>query len=192
MIKLVLATNNAHKISEIKSLLPDSDFEILTLDDLGFEGDIEEYGSTLEENALIKARFIFEKYGIPCLADDSGLEVPALNNEPGVYSARYAGPERSHDKNMDLLLHNLENQNNRSASFKTVMALIWNNKEYLFTGTVMGKIGNKKIGNGGFGYDPIFYPEGQEITFAQMTSSQKNSLSHRARALAQVIDFLKK
>lgn len=191
-MKLILATNNAHKVSEIKSLLIETEIEVTTLDELGFEGDIEEYGTTLEENALIKARFVFKKYGLPCLADDSGLEVPSLNNEPGVYSARYAGPERNHNNNMDLLLKNLSTHNDRSARFKTVMALIWNMQEHLFTGTVLGHIGTIKVGNDGFGYDPIFYPEGQEITFAQMTASQKNNMSHRAKALAQVINFLKK
>ncbi len=189
-IKLVLATNNTHKVEEILNCIGDK-FEILTLQDVGFEGDIDETGRTLEENSLIKASYIFEKYKMNCLADDSGLEVDVLGGAPGVYSARYAGTHGNHDANMDLLLKNLENQNNRKAQFRTVITLILEGKSNQFEGIIKGKIISEKLGNQGFGYDPIFVPEGFDRTFAQMSLSEKNNLSHRSRAINKMIEYLK-
>jgi XTP/dITP diphosphohydrolase len=188
-LKLILATNNAHKVEEIKHFLADK-FEIVTLDEMGFEGDIEENGSTLEENSLIKAQYIYEKYQQNCLADDSGLEVHALNNQPGVHSARYAGSQHSHADNMDLLLKNLEGQHYRTAQFKTVITLILDGKNYQFEGKISGKIISDKRGNQGFGYDPICIPEGHNVTFAEMSLEQKNGLSHRTRAIQKMVQFL--
>lgn len=188
-LKLILATNNTHKVEEIKHFLANK-FEIVTLDEMGFEGDIEENGATLEENSLIKAQFIYEKYQQNCLADDSGLEVNALNKQPGVHSARYAGPQRSHADNMDLLLKNLKDKTDRSAQFRTVISLIFEGKLHQFEGEITGKIISEKRGNQGFGYDPIFIPEGHNVTFAEMSLEQKNGLSHRTRAIQKMAQFL--
>lgn len=188
-IKLILATNNSHKVEEIQHFLGDK-FELLTLDQVGFEGDIDETGTTLSENSLLKAEYIYQKYQQNCLADDSGLEVFSLNNEPGVYSARYAGHQRSHEDNMNLLLENLANKTDRSAQFRTVITLIIDGKINQFEGIVKGKIILEKLGNQGFGYDPIFVPDGYERTFAEMTLNEKSSLSHRTRAIQKMIEFL--
>jgi XTP/dITP diphosphohydrolase len=188
-IKLILATNNLHKVEEIESCIGDK-FDILTLDQLGFQGDIEETGNTLEENSLLKASFIWEKYKVNCLADDSGLEVASLNGAPGVISARYAGAQRNHDDNMNLLLDNLVEKQDQSAQFRTVITLIIDGKINQFEGIVKGQIINEKRGKQGFGYDPIFVPVGFNITFAEMTLGEKNNLSHRSRALQKMIEYI--
>lgn len=188
---LILASNNAHKVIEIQHFIGDK-YEILTLDQLGFVGEIEESGTTLSENSLIKAEFIYQIYGKNCLADDSGLEVFSINGEPGVYSARYAGIQRNHNDNMDLLLKNLAGKQDRTAQFRTVITLILDGKISQFEGIVKGKIISEKAGNQGFGYDPIFIPEGYDRTFAEMTLGEKNNLSHRTRALQKMVDFFEK
>ncbi len=189
-MQILLATNNAHKVEEIAHTLGEA-FQIITLQQMGFEGDIEETGSTLAENSLLKAQVIYSKYGINCLADDSGLEVEALHGAPGVYSARYAGQHGNHDANMNLLLKNLEGVPKPKAQFKTVLTLILQGVVHQFEGTVAGTIVNEKRGNLGFGYDPIFVPDGFDKTFAEMTLDQKTSLSHRSRALEKLCQFLK-
>lgn len=188
-MKIIFASNNKNKVQEIQNQVPKS-IEIVTLEEIGCTEDIAETGSTLEENAIIKANYITEKYGLPCFADDTGLEIDALNGEPGVYSARYAGEDKNADKNMDLVLQKLQHKTNRKAQFKTVIALNINNEQHLFTGIVEGEIRNKKIGTNGFGYDPIFEPENLGKTFAEMTLEEKNKLSHRGRAVEKLIDFL--
>lgn len=188
-MKIIFASNNKNKVQEIQNQVPKS-IEIVTLEEIGCTEDIAETGSTLEENAIIKANYITEKYGLPCFADDTGLEIDALNGEPGVYSARYAGEDKNADKNMDLVLQKLHNITNRKALFKTVIALNINNEQHLFTGIVEGEIRNKKTGTNGFGYDPIFEPENLGKTFAEMTLEEKNKLSHRGRAVEKLIGFL--
>ncbi len=189
-MKLVFATNNKNKILEVQQLLPDS-IEIISLESIGCFEDIPETADTIEENAIMKANYITKKYGFDCFADDTGLEVETLNGQPGVYSARYAGEHRSSDDNMDKLLVNLSGNPNRKAQFKTVIALNLKGKQEIFTGIAKGEITLKKIGNQGFGYDPIFKPLGFETTFAQMSIKQKSEISHRAKATLQLIDFLK-
>lgn len=186
--QLILASNNAHKVEEIQQYIGNK-FEIITLDQIGFVGDIDETGNTLSENSLIKAQHIQHLYGKNCIADDSGLEVFALNMEPGVYSARYAGSQRNHDDNMNLLLKNLAEKKDRKAQFRTIITLILNGKISQFEGIVKGNIIAEKIGSQGFGYDPIFMPEGYKCTFAEMTLNEKNNLSHRTRALQKMVDF---
>lgn len=188
-MKIIFASNNKNKVQEIQNQVPKS-IEIVTLEEIGCTEDIAETGSTLEENAIIKANYITEKYGLPCFADDTGLEIDALNGEPGVYSARYAGEDKNADKNMDLVLQKLHNITNRKAQFKTVIALNINNEQHLFTGIVEGEIRKEKTGTNGFGYDPIFEPENLCKTFAEMTLEEKNKLSHRGRAVEKLIDFL--
>ncbi|MCC6684368.1 MAG: non-canonical purine NTP diphosphatase [Bacteroidia bacterium] len=187
--QLVFATQNRNKAAEINALL-EGKFHVRSLIDLGYTNDIPETGNTLEENALIKARHVFKLSGENCFADDTGLEVAALNGEPGVYSARYAGEHKNDSDNIDLLLHKLKDKPNRKAHFRTVIALILDGKEYLFEGIVKGEIGTEKKGSGGFGYDPVFRPENAELTFAQMLLEEKNKISHRARAFAQMKAFL--
>ncbi|MEN9400285.1 MAG: hypothetical protein RL632_1388 [Bacteroidota bacterium] len=189
ILRLVFATHNTNKAREIQSIMP-SGVEILSLEDIGCDEDIPETGDTLTENALQKARYVYSKFGLNCFADDTGLEVAALNNEPGVYSARYAGPEKDANANMDLLLHNLWNHSDRSARFRTCIALIIHGEETLFVGTVEGRIGAEKLGSEGFGYDPIFYPEASTRTFAEMTLNEKSEQSHRARAFKKMIGYL--
>jgi XTP/dITP diphosphohydrolase len=189
-MKLVFATLNPNKLKEIRQLLP-TGIEVLSPEDLGFTGDIEETGSTLAENALLKARFIHAKFGADCFADDSGLEVEALGGAPGVYSARYAGKEQDAGRNMEKLLSALQGSENRRAAFRTVIALVLQGREYLFDGSVQGSIISEKRGAGGFGYDPLFVPDGHSRTFAEMSAAEKNSLSHRARAVNKLVDFLK-
>lgn len=188
-MKLVFATNNRHKLDEIRDILGDK-VEILSLKDIGCFDDIPETADTLEGNALIKARYIYEKFGVDCFADDTGLEVEALGGEPGVYSARYAGEECDSEANMQKLLQNLTGKNNRNAQFRTVIALIINGEENIFDGIVKGRISETKLGNSGFGYDPIFIPEGFSESFAQMTGSMKNSISHRYRATEELNNYL--
>lgn len=188
-MKLIFATHNKNKAKEVSSLMPDF-IELLSLDDINFHAEIEENASTLEGNALLKAKTIFEKTGINCFADDSGLLVDALNGAPGVYSARYAGNQKSDEDNMQKLLHELQNKLDRNAHFKTVMALIIDGKEYLFDGKIEGKIISEKLGTNGFGYDPIFVPDGYTETFAQLDYETKNKISHRARALKKLLEFI--
>ena len=189
MKKIIFATNNPHKLLEVQALLGDQ-LEIVSLKELGFEGDIPETGKTLEENASQKSHFIHDRYGLDCFADDTGLEVDALGGAPGVYSARYAGEKASYDENVTKLLQELEGEQNRAARFKTVVSLILDGKEYLFEGKVEGRILKQRSGGGGFGYDPVFQPEGYNETFAQMPSDLKNRISHRGKAVAQLIRFL--
>src|SRR5690606_9840640 len=189
-MKIIFASNNKNKVQEIQNQVPKS-IQIVTLEEIGCNEDIAETGTTLEENAIIKANYVTQKYGLPCFADDTGLEIDALNGEPGVYSARYAGEDKNANKNMDLVLQKLGSSTNRKAQFKTVIALNINNEQHLFTGVVEGKIRNEKTGTNGFGYDPIFEPENLGKTFAEMTLEEKNKLSHRGRAVEQLIEFLK-
>lgn len=188
-MQIVFATNNTHKIIEVQALLPDN-IQIISLESIDCSEDIPETADTIEGNAIQKANYITEKYGYNCFADDTGLEVEALNGEPGVYSARYAGAQRNADDNMNLLLEKLQNQTNRTAQFKTVIALNLNGKQHLFTGIAAGEITLEKIGNQGFGYDPIFQPEGFSETFAQLSLAQKGQISHRGKATQALITFL--
>ena len=190
-MKIVFASNNKNKIDEVRQMLPAS-IEILSLEEIGCFEDIPETALTIEGNAILKANYVTEKYGYDCFSDDSGLEVNALNGDPGVFSARYAGEHRSSDDNMDKLLAELSENTDRSARFKTVIALNLNGNQYLFTGIVEGQIGSEKVGNGGFGYDPIFQPNAYNQTFAQLSPEQKATISHRGKAIAQLIAFLKK
>ncbi|MBL0013282.1 MAG: non-canonical purine NTP diphosphatase [Flavobacterium sp.] len=187
--KLVFATNNLNKIKEVQSMLPNS-IEIMSLESIGCLEDIPETSNTIEGNAIQKANYVTEKYGYDCFADDTGLEVEALNGEPGVDSAHYAGQQRNAADNMDKLLKNLDNHSNRNAQFKTVIALNLKGKQYLFTGIAKGEIISEKKGEKGFGYDPIFQPDGFAETFAQLSMEQKGEISHRGKATKQLIDFL--
>ena len=175
---------------EVQQLLP-STIEIISLESIGCFEEIPETADTIEENAIMKANYITKKYGYNCFADDTGLEVEALNGEPGVFSARYAGEQRNADDNMYKLLEALTNKTNRNARFKTVIALNLNGKQHLFTGIVRGEITLEKTGNQGFGYDPIFQPEGFRETFAQLSLKEKGEISHRGKAMEQLIAFLK-
>jgi XTP/dITP diphosphohydrolase len=190
MHKLVFATNNQHKIDEVLAKIGHQ-FQLLSLDDIGCTDDIEETGTTFAANASIKSRFIYNKYHLNCFGDDSGLEIDALNLEPGVYSARYAGTHGDHEANMDKVLAKLEGQTNRKARFKTVISLLWDGTEHLFEGSVEGTIRTQRSGSKGFGYDPIFQPDSYTITFAEMTMAEKNAISHRARAVEKMVEFLK-
>lgn len=190
-MKLVFASNNKNKLEEIRHQLP-SDIELLSLEDIGCQEDIPETADTIEGNAILKADYVTQHYGFDCFADDTGLEVDALNGAPGVYSARYAGEEKDASANMDKLLGELDGNKNRKANFKTVIALNSNGTQHLFTGIVEGTITTEKTGDKGFGYDPVFKPEGLEHTFAQISLSEKALLSHRGRAVKQLIQFLKK
>lgn len=188
-MKIVFASGNKHKLEEIKAALP-GDFEIISMRDLPVEGEIEEHGTTLEGNAAIKARFIHEHFGQNCFADDTGLEIAALGGAPGVYSARYAGEGCSFSDNVKKVLGEMEGKTNREAQFRTVICLILEGREYFFEGTVKGAITRESRGTGGFGYDPIFVPEGEQRTFAQMDMKEKNTLSHRALAVRELARFL--
>lgn len=189
-IELVFATQNKNKAYEIQGLLP-SNISVKTLQDIGCDDDIPEDQPDLAGNALQKARYVYEKFNVNCFADDTGLEIEALNNEPGVYSARYAGPEKDSEKNMDLVLEKLGGNSNRKAQFRTAIALILDGKEYLFEGKVIGEIRHERTGGKGFGYDPIFEPENYGKTFAEMTKEEKNERSHRGRAIEALGEFLK-
>lgn len=188
-MKLVFASNNLNKIAEIKQMLP-KEIELLSLEDIGCTEDIPETADTIEGNAILKANYITEKYGFSCFADDTGLEVDALNGEPGVFSARYAGEQKNANDNMNKLLENLKNKSNRKAQFKTIIALNINEKQFLFEGIIKGDIISEKRGTKGFGYDPIFVPEGFTSTFAEMEMSEKAQLSHRGIATRKLISFL--
>lgn len=189
MRKLVFATNNAHKLQEIRAILADR-VEVLSLSDVGCVEDIPETADTLEGNALQKARYIYDKYGLSCFADDTGLEVEALGGAPGVYSARYAGEHCSPQDNMDKLLTALAGQAQRAAAFRTVIALIEDSEERIFEGQVRGRITTEQRGSDGFGYDPIFCPEGYDETFAELGSLAKNKISHRALAVRELVLWL--
>jgi len=194
MNQIVFATANRHKLEEVRAMLP-GNLQIKSLSDLGFAGDIPETEATLEGNALLKVRYIHERYGVPCFADDTGLEVEALNGAPGVYSARYAGVEGPQElrakANMNKLLHELAGKTNRRARFRTVIAYIdADNHSHLFEGVVNGVIIEKATGNEGFGYDPIFLPDGYNVTFAQMPLAEKNLISHRARAFRKFAEAI--
>jgi XTP/dITP diphosphohydrolase len=188
-MKIVFATNNQNKVKEVQSLLPDH-ITILSLKDIGCEEDIPETQPTIEGNAIQKAQYVKENYGYDCFADDTGLEVTALNGEPGVYSARYAGEQRNAADNMNKLLQELQHKNDRSAQFKTVVALILNGNQYTFEGICEGTIINEKRGEKGFGYDPIFMANGFEETFAQISLAEKNRVGHRGKAVQKLIGFL--
>lgn len=188
-MKIVFATNNQNKIKEIQSMLPPN-IEIISLESIGCHEDIPETAATIKGNAILKANYVTQKYGYDCFADDTGLEVDALNGEPGVFSARYAGEQKSAEDNMDKLLLNLNNEANRNAHFKTVIALNLKGEQYLFTGIASGTITLEKNGNQGFGYDPIFRPEGFQETFAQLSLETKNAISHRGKATQELIAFL--
>lgn len=190
-MELVFATNNQHKLNEIRNLSGDN-VRILSLNDLGSKDDIPETASTLEGNASLKSWFIYNKYGKNCFADDTGLEVESLNGKPGVYSARYAGPEQDPEKNIIKLLAELKTQPNRKARFRTVISLIIDGKEYFFQGIVNGGILCEKEGAKGFGYDPVFKPDGYNLSFAQMNLQEKNQISHRGKAVQELLNFLKK
>ena len=201
-MKIVFATNNQHKLQEIRDILG-SEFEIVSLKDIGCDVDIPETGNTLEENAMQKAQYVYDHYNLSCFADDTGLEVEALNGEPGVHSARYAeGTDHDSEANMTKLLRNLEGKDNRKARFRTVIALIQKQnvcpcgctsikKVNRFEGIVDGSIATEKHGTAGFGYDPIFVPEGYDKSFAELGESIKNGISHRARAVAKLAEYLK-
>ena len=189
MRKIVFATNNKHKLDEIKEITKGK-LEILSLSDIGCYDDIEETGTTFEANALIKAQYVKSKYGYDCFADDSGLQVDALAGKPGVYTARYAGEKASSDDNMTKLLAELSGNDNRNARFKAVIALIENGNNHFFEGTIDGIIAQSKSGVGGFGYDPIFVPNGYSQTFAELDIAIKNQISHRAKAVKGLIEFL--
>ena len=190
IMQLVFASNNKNKIKEIQLLVPQS-IKVLSLEDIGCFEEIPETEDTIEGNAIQKANYVTEKYGYNCFADDTGLEVEALNGEPGVYSARYAGEQKDATDNMDKLLNNLKGISNRNAQFKTVIALNLNGNQFLFTGIIKGKIIEEKIGSNGFGYDPIFVADGYNQTFAELTIGEKSVISHRGLAVKQLVDFLK-
>jgi len=190
-MKLVFASHNQNKVNEIKSLLPET-FEILSLTEIGFNEEIDETGLTLDENSKIKAQTVFEKTGYFCFADDTGLEIETLNFEPGVFSARYAGDQKSDSDNIEKVLSKLQGSSNRNARFRTVITLLIEQEEYTFEGRVDGKIITEKRGEFGFGYDPIFIPENESRTFAEMPMDEKNLFSHRARAFQKMIEFLLK
>lgn len=188
-MKLVFATNNPNKLKEVQKLIPNH-IQLLSLKDIGCDEDIPETQPTIEGNAIQKAEYIKAHYGYDCFADDTGLEVEALNGEPGVFSARYAGPQRDANDNMNKLLNELENKPNRTAQFKTVIALHLNNKLHTFTGICIGEITQDKAGDSGFGYDPIFKPNNYDQTFAEMSLELKNQIGHRGKAVQQLVVFL--
>lgn len=190
MKTLIFATGNPHKVREVKALIGDL-YDLKSLVDIGCREAIPETAATLQGNALLKARYVREHYHLDCFAEDSGLEIDALDGAPGVDSAHYAGPQRDAEDNMDLVLSKLGAAENRTARFRTVIALVLNGKEHLFEGVVEGRILTEKRGEGGFGYDPIFQPAGESRSFAQMTADEKNAISHRGRALRRLMEFLR-
>lgn len=188
-MKLVFATNNQHKLKEIRSALPGS-FEIISLQELGFSEDIPEPFETLEENASAKSWYIYNRFGFNCFADDTGLEINALNKAPGVYSARYAGPGCSFKDNVSKVMKEMQHVHERSASFRTIISLILEGKEYRFEGRVDGRILMEEQGNEGFGYDPVFAADGYTKSFAELTLEEKNKISHRGKAVEKLVSFL--
>ena len=191
MNKIVFATNNEHKLHEIRAIIHDGT-EVLSLADIGCHADIPETADTLEGNALIKAHFVYDNYGYDCFADDTGLEVEARDGAPGVHTARYAGDNQDSQANMRKLLQEMKGKDNRNARFRTAIALIQGGEEHLFSGEVRGTITTEPLGNKGFGYDPVFIPEDTGLTFAQLGEDVKNHISHRARAVAKLTEFLNK
>lgn len=190
-MKLVFATHNPNKLQEVRALIP-QDIELLSLEEIGCHDEIPETAETIEENAILKADYIKKHYGLNCFADDTGLEIKALNGRPGVYSARYAGERKNNEDNIDKVLSELKEEENRSARFKTVIALNLDGKQYLFPGICNGKISHKQYGNKGFGYDAVFQPDGSSKTFAEMNMEEKSALSHRGIALKKLTEFLSK
>ena len=189
-MKLIFATNNAHKVAEVQAVLGNG-YELVTPRQMGITEEIPETASTLEGNARQKARYLYERTGLDCFADDTGLEVDALDGAPGVHSARYATDGHDFEANTRLLLHNMDGKEDRRARFRTAIILIEGGEEHLFEGRVEGEITHAPAGCGGFGYDPVFRPEGYELTFAEMSADEKNSISHRARAVAKLVEYLK-
>ncbi|MDX5421605.1 MAG: non-canonical purine NTP diphosphatase [Hymenobacteraceae bacterium] len=190
MKQLCFATNNKNKLAEVSQML-EGKYALLSLQDIGCNEELPEEQDTLEGNSRQKAAYVWHNYNISCFADDTGLEVEALNGAPGVYSARYAGPQRSDSDNINLLLQNLEQHENRNARFRTSITLILDGQEHQFEGTVEGRIAKEWKGDKGFGYDPVFIPEGHDRTFAEMSAAEKNTISHRGRAVQQLVSFLK-
>lgn len=190
-MKLIFATHNQHKLEEVKTMLASTPFDIVGLTEMDYHDEIIEDGTTLEQNATIKSETIFKKYNIDVFSDDSGLEVEALDMAPGVYTARYAGVQKNAHDNMDKVLQNLQGISNRKARFRAVVSLIIDGKEHQFEGIVNGTIAHQKSGKEGFGYDPIFIPEGHDVTFAELPAQVKNEISHRGRAIAKLCDFLR-
>lgn len=189
-MKLVIATNNQNKVKEIKAKISDLNIELLSLKEIDFDDEIPETQATIEGNSQQKASYLYDKTNYNCFADDTGLIIEALNNEPGVFSARYAGQKATSEDNMDLVLKKLQNITNRKAKFKTVITLIINNKTYSFTGEIEGEITKEKSGKEGFGYDPIFKPKGYDTTFSEMSLEEKNKISHRALAVEKLVNYL--
>jgi len=190
-MKLVFATNNKHKLAEAKAIIGSS-YEIMSLKDIGCNEGLPETGNTIRQNALQKAQYVYEKYCVDCFADDTGLEIEALEGRPGVYSARYAGNDCNAENNIEKVLSELRAAPNRRACFRTVIALFINGERYFFEGVVEGTILKERRGDAGFGYDPVFCPDAYDVSFAEMTSSQKNAISHRGRALEKMKDFFNK
>ena len=190
MIDLIFATANSHKLEEVKKVVDTSMYSLRNLKDVGITEDIVEYGSTLEENAIIKSKYVFDRIGENVFSEDTGLEVKALGGDPGVYTARYGGPQKNANDNMDLLLKNLKGKSDRSAQFRACISLIYNGQEVLFEGIVKGKIALEKAGTDGFGYDPIFIPEGYEKSFAELPDEVKLNMSHRTKAIRKMFTFL--
>lgn len=188
-MRICFATHNENKLREVRSIL--SPIKVVGLTELGQHEEIPETGQTLDENSLLKAKFLFHKFQVNCFADDTGLEVESLNGAPGVYSARYAGDQKNNKANIQLLLQNLKGIKNRNAQFRTVISLILNGETLTFEGIVNGRITEELSGNEGFGYDPIFIPEGYDITFAQMSMEEKNNISHRGKAIKKLVDYLR-
>ena len=189
-MRLVFATNNQHKIKEVTHLLP-AELQLISLKDIESEDDLPETGVKLEDNARQKARYVHDKFGVDCFADDTGLEIEALNGRPGVYSARYAGPACIAEENVQKVLTELQGVQNRKARFRTVIALYLGDQEYIFEGSIEGRITESPAGSNGFGYDPVFIPEGEQRTFAEMSLEEKNRFSHRSNAIRKLSDFLK-
>ncbi|MBL4676099.1 MAG: RdgB/HAM1 family non-canonical purine NTP pyrophosphatase [Mucilaginibacter sp.] len=189
MQQLVFATNNKHKLAEVAAKVG-AQFKLVTLDEIGCHDDIAETGHTFHENASIKSHYIFEHFGLNCFGDDSGLEIDALNGEPGIYSARYSGQHGDHDANNKLVLQKMYGETNRKARFRSVISLMWNGEEHFFDGVVEGSIRQELSGVEGFGYDPIFEPEEFDITLAEMTMDEKNAISHRGQAVDKLVAFL--
>ncbi len=190
MQQLVFATNNAHKLQEVAAKLSGK-IRLLSLSDIDETGDVEETGTTFSENASLKSNYIYQKYRLNCFGDDSGLSIEELHGEPGVYSARYAGKHGDHEANINKVLEMMAGAENRKARFITVISLIWKGGEHFFEGAVEGTIRKERSGTAGFGYDPIFQPDGFDITFAEMSMDEKNKISHRARAMEKLLEFLK-
>jgi XTP/dITP diphosphohydrolase len=188
---LIFATNNQHKIKEVKALLPEG-FQVHSLEDIDCDDELPETSSTIKANALQKALYVSEKFGVDCFADDSGLEVDALGGEPGVYSARYAGPKATSQQNIDRLLKELKGEQNRAAQFRTIIALMLNNEQHFFEGIIRGRITEQMEGTHGFGYDAVFIPDGYDKTFAEMKAEEKNAISHRGIAVRKLVEFLSK